>query len=98
MPNERRRPPRRARQCGVSRSLMTPPPAAAVAAWVRQVETAVGAYMADIAAMFHPGAKITVLVRHPTDNEGDMCITDDEFPDMIAMLHRCQARDAGGVQ
>lgn len=96
MPNERRR-AHQPRQFGTSRNLRRPSQSV-IDAWAKEVEGRIAARMAEIAFMFQPGAKITVLIRHPSDDDADVCVTDDEFPDLIAMLQRCQARDAGGVQ
>ena len=91
---DRRHP--RPRQFGVSRNLSGARRQQTADEWMAQIQSDIGARMAEIAAMFLPGAKVTVLVRRPTDDRADVCITDDEFPDLIAMLRRCQARDAGG--
>lgn len=52
----------------------------------------VGALMNDILTNFKPGAKITVLVRRPGDDEGDFMLTNDAIPEARKMLDRCEKR------
>lgn len=66
--------------------------------WLESVRIEIARRMAEIAAMFLPGAKVTVMVRRPGVDDADVCISDDEFPDMIAMLHRCQAREIANAE
>lgn len=61
---------------------------------MEEMRREIASRMVEIAEMFVPGAKVTVLIRHPADDRADVCITDDEFPNLIAMLQRCQAREA----
>lgn len=61
---------------------------------MEEMRREIASRMVEIAEMFVPGATVTVLVRYPADDRAEMCITDDEIPDLIAMLQRCQAREA----
>lgn len=62
---------------------------------IKLLEARISAAMAEVNALFVLGVKVTMLIRRPDDDRADICCTDDEFPDLIAMLHRCQARDEG---
>lgn len=46
--------------------------------------------MDTILGCFKSGSKITVLVRTPGFPERDFCMTDDSFPEVIAMIARRQ--------
>lgn len=50
-------------------------------------------YMDRILELFKPGKKITILVRDPTDNEADFMMTNDQIPDLVAMLERSKKRE-----
>lgn len=44
--------------------------------------------LADIEGYFKPGVKLTLLVRRPGLPEQDVCVTNDNFDDMLAMIQR----------
>lgn len=52
----------------------------------------VAACMDDILKAFKPGAKITVLVRREGEPTQDFMLTSDNFPEIRAMLDRCETR------
>lgn len=62
---------------------------------IQEIVAEIAPKMAEIADLFLPGAPVTVLVRRPGDDRADVCITDDEFPELQAMLARCRARYEG---
>ena len=41
-----------------------------------------------IASMFKDGAKLTLLVRTPRDDEADFCLTNDDLDEAIKGLER----------
>ncbi|MDQ0135719.1 hypothetical protein J2T08_003640 [Neorhizobium galegae] len=45
-------------------------------------------HMDAILAHFKPGAKITVLVRHPGMPTADFCMTSDDLDEVAAMVQR----------
>ena len=47
----------------------------------------------DILALFKPGAKITVVVRHPGYPERDFMMTGDTIDGAIEALKRCKLRE-----
>ena len=49
----------------------------------------------DILACFKPGAKITVVVRHPGYPERDFVMTGDTLDGAIEALQRSKLRDDG---
>lgn len=55
---------------------------------VQDASEIVAEHMDAILRLFKPGAKITVLVRHPgkRDGSGDFVLTNDELPDAITAL------------
>jgi len=57
-------------------------------AQVQSVGEEIAAHMNEIAALFKPGKKITVLVRTPKHPDGsrDVLITNDTIDDAIAAL------------
>lgn len=52
----------------------------------------VSACMDEILTAFKPGGKITVLVRREGEPTQDFMLTSDTFPEIRAMLDRCEAR------
>jgi hypothetical protein len=92
---------RRPRQFGTSRNIARaiaraiylPPSGEAL----EDLRCQIASRMQEIAEMFVPGVTVTVLVRRPDDDRADICVTNDEFTDLIAMLQRCQAREAGNA-
>jgi hypothetical protein len=55
---------------------------------LQQVMEEVQDRMDAIVAYFKPGAKITVLVRHPGKPTADFCLTDDDLDEVAAMVQR----------
>lgn len=45
-------------------------------------------HMSEILSCFKPGRKITVLVRTPGDPEADVCLSDDDMAEVVAMAER----------
>jgi len=56
-----------------------------------EAQEQVSDYMDQIVACFKPGVKITVMVRTPDFPGRDFMLTDDEFPEISAMLARRMA-------
>ena len=56
---------------------------------LRRTQQTVNDHMLDIASIFNPGVKVTVLVRTPSHPNRDFMMTDDEIPELRAMLDRC---------
>lgn len=56
-------------------------------------------HLNQISAFFKPGAKLTLLVRHP-DIEGgaDALLTNDTFPEIVAAIERRRAQEEGTLQ
>lgn len=50
-------------------------------------------YMDAILGRFKPGAKITVLVRTPGNDEADFMQTNDDVEAIAAMVVRCARRE-----
>lgn len=48
----------------------------------------VASRMDDIAAQFIPGAKVTIIVRIPGNDEADFMLTSDRPEDLIRLLDR----------
>ena len=55
---------------------------------LRAAYEAVGRHMDEILGLFHPGAKITVLVRRPGAPGQDFLVTDDDLAEAIALIQR----------
>lgn len=87
-------PPRRPRQFGTSRNLARAMSTQSPAEVMESVRVKIATRMSEIARLFVPGVTVTVLIRYPTDDRADVCVTDDEIQNLIAMLQRCQAREA----
>ena len=60
---------------------------------LERMRLAVAAHMGEIASLFSPEVTVTVLVRHPSDDRADICLTDDELPELAKMLARCIERE-----
>jgi hypothetical protein len=86
---------RRPRQFGMSRNLQKAMARRSSDEIMEEIRAKIAIRMAEIAALFIPGSTVTVLVRRPADVRADVCVTDDELPALIEMLHRCLARDTG---
>lgn len=51
-------------------------------------------HLNQIAAFFKPGAKLTLLVRHPgIEGDADALFTNDTFPEIVAAIERRRAQD-----
>ena len=63
---------------------------------LQQVAAEIGQHLAEIQALFLPGAKLTLLVRHPSHRDGsrDLVQTNDTLGAAIAAL-RIRARAQG---
>jgi hypothetical protein len=61
---------------------------------VQAVREEASEHLAAIQAMFVPGAKVSLLVRHPSHPDGtrDFYLTDDTIPEVIAALHLLSRR------
>lgn len=59
-----------------------------IAGLVGMVEDRVSTHMDEITRNFKPGAKITVLVRTPGNDEADFCMTDDDLAEVAKMVQR----------
>jgi hypothetical protein len=47
----------------------------------------------EIADLFKPGARVTVLVRNPGLDDGDIVVTDDSIDAAIAALENLKRKD-----
>lgn len=47
----------------------------------------------DIADLFKSGAHVTILVRNPVVNDGDVLVTDDQIDLAIAALQNLKAKE-----
>lgn len=62
------------------------------AARLIEVRVQIAGYMDEMLTLFKPGAKITVLVRTPGNNEADLLLTNDSMEEIAAMVERSKAR------
>lgn len=53
-----------------------------------EVQHRIAAHMDEIHTYFKPGARVTVLVRHPGKPEADFCMTADTLADVAEMVER----------
>ena len=60
---------------------------------LQEVQEIVSDHMDKIKKLFKPGTKITVLVRTPGFGERDFMMTDDENPEIAAMVERRRRAD-----
>jgi hypothetical protein len=58
-----------------------------------EVHAEVPNHAGEIAELFRPGAKVTILVRNPGLDDGDMVITDDAIDSAIAALQNLKAQE-----
>ena len=61
---------------------------------VKEAHAEIANHCGDIAVLFKPGAKVTVLIRNPDIAEGgaDMLVTDDQPDLIIAAIQRLKER------
>ena len=60
---------------------------------VRNVARVCEEHLHDIAELFKPGAKITLLVRRPGEPDQDFMLTIDDLDEVSAMLERSKTRE-----
>jgi hypothetical protein len=58
-----------------------------------EVHAEVANHCGDIAELFKPGAKVSVLIRNPRLNDGDMIVTDDDMDLVIAAVQRLKEKE-----
>lgn len=63
---------------------------------VAEVGGKISEYLNEIAQLFKPGAKLTLVVRHPSHPAGDqdMVLTNDQLPLAIKAIEQRIAEDA----
>jgi hypothetical protein len=81
------------RALGVSQNLRDAMLAERVKPSMEELRLAMASRMDEIARLFLPGAKVTVLVRRPDDPEADVLCTSDDLPELLAMVERCRKRE-----
>ncbi len=62
---------------------------------VQRVAEIVQDHLDAILAQFKPGMKITVIVRHPDNEEKDFMMGNDTLDGAIQVLERCKERSPG---
>jgi hypothetical protein len=60
---------------------------------VNQVHAEVAEHCSQIAHLFKPGARVTVLIRNPGLGDGDMVVTDDSLDAAIAALENLKGKE-----
>jgi hypothetical protein len=60
---------------------------------IRGVHAEVANHCGDIADLFKPGAKVTILIRNPSQADGDMVVTDDEIDLAMQALQRLKEKE-----
>ncbi len=51
-------------------------------------------HLDDISALFRPGAKVTLIVRHPGYPKRDFVITGDDWEGVAEVVERSKRREA----
>lgn len=46
--------------------------------------------------VFTPECKLTLLMRHPDNDDCNMLVTDDSIDDIVSTLRKMQAEEKGG--
>lgn len=57
-----------------------------------QAREEISGHMDRILSVFKPGARITVIVRTPDNNEGDLLLTNDSLTEAVAVIERSKTR------
>lgn len=55
---------------------------------LHDVQTFAAEKLNEIAVCFKPGAKLTLLVRTPGNDNADFCLSNDDLAEAIKALHR----------
>lgn len=58
---------------------------------LEQVRNQVADHMTSILALFKPGARITVIVRTPTNDRADFLMSNDNLTSVAALIERRRA-------
>lgn len=53
-----------------------------------EVRDRVAQHMLEIVKLWKPGAKITVIVRTPTNDRADFLMSDDDLAQVVALVER----------
>ncbi len=60
---------------------------------VAETHAEVAEHCAQVAKLFKPGAKVTILIRNPSQADGDMVVSDDAIDSAIAALERLKTKE-----
>lgn len=63
---------------------------------IGEVHAEIAGHCGEIAALFKPGARVTVVVRNPNEEskDADAIFTDDDLDLVIASIERLKKKDA----
>jgi hypothetical protein len=50
-------------------------------------------HCAEVAKLFKPGARVTILIRNPHLDDGDMVVSDDALDSAIRALERLKTKE-----
>ena len=62
------------------------------------IHRSIALHMGLINALLGGRAKLTLLARMPGDPDSDLCISDDEYSEMIEIIRRCRGRSESGIK
>ncbi len=62
---------------------------------LRHVQQTCSAYLNNMATLWKPGVKLTLIARMPDDSEQDFVLTSDKLPEAINVLKRRHMADLG---
>jgi len=60
---------------------------------LRLAHEACDAALQELEKLFKPHCKLTLLMRNPESDDGDMLLTRDEFDDIIAAIQRLRDKE-----
>jgi len=58
-----------------------------------EVHAEVAEHCAQVARLFKPGARVTILIRNPSLADGDMVVSDDQMDLVTAALLRLKQKE-----
>lgn len=60
---------------------------------LRQVHAEVAEHAGQVADLFKPGARVTILIRNPQLEDGDIVVSDDSMESVIAAVQRLKEKE-----
>jgi hypothetical protein len=61
---------------------------------LKKLHAEIANHCGQVARLFRPGVKVTILVRSPAEGDADVLVTDDQIDAAIAALAKLKEQEA----